>query len=376
MTTQPSFLVTTATESPKVRQRLYNGRKLMVWDGKVKISSIQGWVDNPRIELARKTMQDRIGNRPLTQEEVFELMKSDPDVKLKALRDDILKNGLREPLTLSFAGKLLDGNRRFFALKYALATLPSTDPNRQDLEVVAAYVLTQDASEEDEQNVLVEENFSASLKIEWPEYVKAVMVVDASESGLTIDEISQKYSWSKSKIRQTLKIHEIITEYMAFATENPDPEDEYGGGFGMTEQEAESEAAKNYQFFNEAQKSFFEQLKTDIDFKIQFFKWINEDKFSSFQEVRIAFNAWKHPEAKAALLQPDPAAAKSAKAILDYNSRVVKSKDEAVGRIENFAKFLKELTAEQLNIIPASSLEQLKESLDLVVKMGEAAAQK
>ena len=202
MTTQPSFLVTTATESPKVRQRLYNGRKLMVWDGKVKISSIQGWVDNPRIELARKTMQDRIGNRPLTQEEVFELMKSDPDVKLKALRDDILKNGLREPLTLSFAGKLLDGNRRFFALKYALATLPSTDPNRQDLEVVAAYVLTQDASEEDEQNVLVEENFSASLKIEWPEYVKAVMVVDASESGLTIEEISQKYSWSKSKIRQ------------------------------------------------------------------------------------------------------------------------------------------------------------------------------
>lgn len=376
MTIQPSFLVAAAMEAPKIRQRLYNGRKLMVWDGKVKISSIQGWVDNPRIELARKTMQDKIGNRPLTQEEVFELMKNDNEVKLKALRDDILKNGLREPLTLSFAGKLLDGNRRFFALKYALETLSSTDPNRRDLEIVGAYVLTEDASEEDEQNVLVEENFSASLKIEWPEYVKAVMVVDASESGLTIDEISQKYNWTKSKIRQTLKIHELITEYMAFATESPNPEDEYGGGFGMTEQEAESEAAKNYQFFNEAQKSFFDQLKTDIDFKIQFFKWIHEDKFSSFQEVRIAFSAWKHPEAKAALLQPDPAAAKSAKAILDYNSRVVKSKDEAVGRIANFAKFLRELTAEQLNIIPAPSLEQLKESLDLVVKMGEAAAQK
>lgn len=372
---QPSFLLV-KPESPKIRQRLYNGRKLVVWDGKVKISSVQGWVDNPRIELAKKTMQEKIGHRALSQDEVFELMKNDSEVKLKELRDDIMKNGLREPLTLSYSGKLLDGNRRFFALKYALENIPATDPNRQDLETVEVHVLTEDATEEDEQNVLVEENFSASLKIEWPEYVKARMVVDAHESGFDIDEISKKYSWAKSKIKQTLKIHQIITEYIMFATADVDQEDEYGGGFGMTEQDAENEAAKNYQFFNEAQKSFFDQLNTDIEFKIQFFKWIHEGKFSSFQEVRIAFNAWKNPEAKAALLQPDPTAAKSAKAILDYNTRVVKSTDEVVGRIESFVRFLREMTAQQLDIIPDTSLENLKESLGLVIKMGEAAATK
>lgn len=375
MTIHPYFLLDNP-DPPKIRQRLYNGRKLMVWDGKIKVSSVQGWVDNPRIELAKKTMQEKIGHRALSQDEVFELMKNDPEVKLKELRDDIIKNGLREPLTLSYNGKLLDGNRRFFALKYALENMPATDPNKQDLETVEAYVLTKDASEEDEQNVLVEENFSASLKIEWPEYVKALMVVDAHESGLDIADISKKYSWAKSKIKQTLKIHQIITEYITFATSDADPEDEYGGGFGMTEQDAENEAAKNYQFFNEGQKSFFEQLNTDIDFKIQFFKWIHERKFSSFQEVRIAYNAWRHPEAKAALLQPDPTAAKSAKAILDYNTRVVKSTDEAVGRIESFVKFLREMTAQQIDIIPDASLENLKESLELVVKMGEAAAKK
>jgi hypothetical protein len=371
----PSFLLE-KPEPPKIRQRLYNGRKLMVWDGRVKISSIQGWIDNPRIELAKKTWQEKIGCRALSQDEVFELMKNDPEVKLKELRDDIIKNGLREPLTLSFGGKLLDGNRRFFAIKYALESLPATDPNRQDLEVVEAHVLTNDATEEDEQNVLVEENFSASLKIEWPEYVKALMVVNAHESGLDIDDISRKYSWAKSKIKQTLKIHQIITEYITFATSDIDMEDEYGGGFGMTEQDAENEAAKNYQFFNEAQKSFFEQLNTDIDFKIQFFKWIHEGKFSSFQEVRIAYNAWRHPEAKAALLQPDPTAAKSAKAILDYNTRVVKSTEEAVGRIDSFVKFLMEMTAQQIDVIPASSLSNLKEALNLVIKMGEAATKK
>jgi hypothetical protein len=375
MTTRPSFLLD-KPEFPKIRQRLYNGRKLMVWDGRVKISSIQGWVDNPRIELAKKTMQEKIGHRALSHDEVFELMKNDHEVKLKELRDDIIKNGLREPLTLSFQGKLLDGNRRFFAIKYALETMPATDPNKQDLETVEAHVLTESASEEDEQNVLVEENFSASLKIEWPEYVKALMVVSAHESGLDIVDISKKYSWAKSKIKQTLKIHQIITEYITFATSDIDPEDEYGGGFGMTEQDAENEAAKNYQFFNEAQKSFFEQLNTDIDFKIHFFKWIHEGKFSSFQEVRITYNAWRHPEAKAALLQPEPTAAKSAKAILDYNSRVVKSTDEVVGRIDSFVKFLMEMTAQQIDIIPEASLENLKESLELVIKMGEATAKK
>lgn len=375
MTKHPDFLLSDS-DGPKIRQRLFNGRKLMVWDGKVKISSIQGWVDNPRIQLAKKTMKEKVGDRALSQEEVFELMKNDSEVKLRQLRDDIIKNGLREPLTLSFDGKLLDGNRRFFAIKYALESIPATDPNKQDLETVEAHVLAENASKEDEQNVLVEENFSASLKIEWPEYVKALMVFDAHESGLGIDDISRRFSWAKSKIKQTLKIHQILSEYIIFATSELDPEDEYGGGFGMTEQDAENEAAKNYQFFNEAQKSFFEQLNTDIDFKIQFFKWIHEGKFSSFQEVRVAYKAWIHPEAKAALLQPEPTAAKSAKAILDYNARVVKSQGEAVGRIDNFAKFLRELTAQQIEVIPKLSIDNLKESLELVIKMGEATADK
>lgn len=119
MTAKPSLFLDKPHE-PHIKQRLYNGRKLIVWEGKVKISSVKGWVDNPRIELAKKKLVQKVGNRQLTQEEIIDLMKNDPDVRLKDLRDDIVKNGLREPLTLSFDGKLLDGNRRFFAIKYAL----------------------------------------------------------------------------------------------------------------------------------------------------------------------------------------------------------------------------------------------------------------
>lgn len=369
---KPSILLDNPEPYPK--QRLYNGRKILVWEGKVNSSSIQGWVDNPRIELEKRKYLSRVGDRELTQEEIFELMKNDPDVKLKELRDDIIKNGLREPLTLSYEGKLLDGNRRFFAVKYALENMPIINPNRADLEAINAHVLAKETTEEDEQNVLVEENFSASLKIEWPDYVKARKVVEAYESGLDIDEIKKKFSWDKTKIRSTIKINDLIADFLIFATTEKNMDDESGGGLGLSEQEAETIAAKNYQYFNEAQKSFFEQLRTDIEFKFQFFKWIHQSKFSSFPEVRVAYQAWQHPEARAALLQPDPTAAKAAKAILDYNSRVVKSAAEAIGRIDTFSKFLRELTASDIEMLPENSRKNLEDALELVIKLTKAAA--
>lgn len=353
----------------RIEQRLYNGRKITVLKAKVNLNDIEGWVDNPRIDLAKKELQSQVGNRDLTQEEIFQLMKEDPDVKLNVLRDDLIKNGLREPLTLSFQGKLLDGNRRFFALKYVLEHLPATDPNRADFEVVDAYILGENATEEDEQNVLVEENFSASLKIEWPDYVKATKVVEAKENGLTETEIAKKFGWKKSKVKETLKINEIIEEFLAFATSEKDEEDETGGGLGMTENDATRLASKNYQFFNEAQKSFFEKLKTDFDFKVQFFNWIADGKFKSFPTVRVAYKVWESPEAKAALSQPEPAADKNAKAIIDYNTRIVNNTAEAAGRISSFSKFLKELTAAELGSLPNETVNQLFEALTLVTDL-------
>lgn len=368
----PEFLL--ADPAPQIKQRLYHDRRLVVWEGKVKISSINGWVDNPRIDLSKKIFKSRVGNREITQDEIFDLMKNDPEIRLKELRDDILKNGLRNPLTLGYGGKLLDGNRRFFALKYALEEMAKTDPNRHDLESVEAYVLISE-TKEDEQLVLVEENFSASLKIEWPDYVKAKRIVDADADGLTADEISKKFGWAKGKIKETLRIYGIIEDFIAYATSEKDLDDETGGGLGLSDNDAESIAAKNYQYFNEAQKSFYEAIKTDFQFKIQFFRWIAEGKFKSFPEVRVAYEAWNSPEAKAALQQPDPSAAKSAKAIIDYHSRVGRSTADAVGKIDLFVTFLKDMKAAEIKKIPVDTLVKLEEALDLVTKMSRAAQQ-
>ncbi len=369
----PSFLA--KSPSPRLIQRLYHGRKIQVWEGRLKLDAIQGWVDNPRIDIAKKQLQDEVGNRPLTQDEVFNLMKNDSDFKLKDLRDNIIKNGLREPIVVTFKGKLLDGNRRFFALKYALEGLSKADPNRMDYEKIQCYVLTEEASEDDEQHVLVEENFAASLKIEWPDYVKALNVKAAAEKGIDPNDIAAKYDWTKAKVRETIRIWEIIDDFMSFATTQPDLEEEEGGGLGLSEHEAERLAASNYQFFNEAQKSFFNELKTNFEFKIIFFRWIHDGKFSSFPEVRIAYRAWNHPEAKPIIMGPEPSAAKDAKAVIDYNARIVKGREEVNTRIGSFVDFLSNLKVDQIKTLSDESCKNLRQALELLNRIVKVVAE-
>jgi len=72
-------------------------------------------------------------------------------------------------------------------------------------------------------------------------------------------------------------------------------------------------------------------------------------------------------------MQSHPSAAKDAKAILDYNNRITRSTDESAGRIDSFVKFLGELTANEISLLPKASRDNLENALQLVIKMSRAA---
>lgn len=352
--------------------RLYRGRPLSVWQGKVKVSDIEGWTDNPRIELAKTQWKQKFGDREPTQDELFDLMKSDREFKLDVLRDDIMRNGLREPLTLAFNGKLLDGNRRFFALLYVLEKMKPENANRVDFETVNAYALTEGATALDEEHVLVEENFSPPLKLEWPPYVKAKRILEELEAGKNVPEIASKFNWTTSKVKETKRIGEIIDNFEAFAKEESDPNIENGGGLGLSEAEAQAIAATNYEFFNEAQKSFYHQVTGDLDFQIQFFHWIQQGKFKSFPEVRVAYKIYKNAEARSYLMSDEPNAGKTAKATIDYNEKIVGTAEEAEGRIGSFLKFLKQLKIDEVQKLPPGVLADLEAILTSLAKFKSA----
>ena len=369
----PGFLLDNPT--PTIETRRFNGKVLPLWRGKVEVSQIEGWQENPRILIAKNTYAESTGMpvEEIDQGDIFEIMKNDKDVKLKALRDDIIKNGLREPVILDHEGNLLDGNRRFFAVKYAIESVRGDDARHEELGRIEAYVLQASATEEDKKRILVEENFSPSLKEEWPELVKAKMIKESHDDGFSIDELAKKFQWSKTKIKGSLKILSLIEEFITFAVEEVNEEDRNSGGLGMSETEAEAKASEKYQYFNEATKSFQNHLSNDVDFKVQFFKWIAEDKFKSFQEVRIAWDAWNSPTARNLLMEDNPEAGKNAKVEVDYEKRILKSAQDANLKIAEIIKFLNNLEVNQIQSVSDDSFEGLKDALNLTIGLIEKA---
>lgn len=361
----PSILET--NPKPLSTLKSFHGRKIQIWDGVAKISKISGWVGNPRLDLELKRFRDSNAGRSPSDDEILNIMTSVKEFDIKTLADDIRDNGVRQPVIVSNDGRLLDGNRRYFASRYLISKTPENDPNLSDYQKIPVWVL-QRPNQDDEHRILVQENFYSSLKVEWGDYVKATYVYNDLNDGLSVIALKQKYGWPSAKVNETKKIMGLIDEFKNFATT-----DEGEDGLGLEELEAERIAAEKYQFFNEAQKSFYGALEKDYEFKMQFFRWLCKGTFASFQEVRIAHEAWSNDRAKKELMSGDTGSAKKAKAILDYRRLMHDRTEKAEDNIEDFIKFLEGLTAHQITSLPADSIEKLEGCLRRVTEMAKVA---
>ena len=355
------------TPEPKLVDRMYGGRKIMLFQCFVETKKVTGWDDNPRIKILKQSRLNG-SNRALTEEEIFDLMKNDDSVKLSDLSNDIVSNGLREPIVFTFKGDLLDGNRRYFAIKLAFERGVGDEQVKEKLEKIPALVMLADASEKDIQAVLIEENFAPSLKIEWDDYIKAQYILKDYETGLDDVALAKKYNWKKGKVRETIRIGELIDDFRAIATADLDPESDYGGGFGLSDIKVDEIITAKYQFFNEAQKSFYNELQTNIDFKTSFFSWLKNDKFKNFQEVRVALKIFNNEEAKREINKDQSDAGRTAKAVIEYQERVV-NKYDFKSKIEELLVNIKTMTVEDLRHVPERLLPMLDEALTTLKRL-------
>lgn len=361
-----------ASPEPKVLQKQFHGKKLVIWEGEVEVGDVKGWTSNRRLDLEVRRFRDQHSGRDPDNDEIFAIMMSIKEFKLKELANDIRVNGVRQPIIISSKGQLLDGNRRYYAVRLILEGLKEDDPARADFEAIPAWVLESD-KEEDEERILVQENFYPSQKVEWPYYVKAQQIYSDLQKGDPVKSVGQRYNWSEGTVRETRRIMELIDDFMTFATTEPDEEREQEG-LGLSHIEAERIAAENYQYFNEAQKSYKNRLEQDLDFKQQFFKWIYQNKFASFPEVRIAEAAYDDATAKKILNTPDdPKSGRRARALIEYKKNFDKATEKAEENIEGFARFLEELTTAQKQELSLESLNTLENALSTVVQMIKSA---
>jgi hypothetical protein len=356
----PEILV--STPMPRLEQISVANLPIPIWSGKVKVDSIKGWQENPRIRVLVSQFRNNFGRDP-DQDDIYEMMKKDENSDLKRLRDDIISNGVRHPVWLSKNGKLLDGNRRYFAVRYALESLGESDPRRTSISMVPAYVLTEDSDEEAERRVVVQMNFSDDLKMPWPDLVKAMMVYEDHQKGLSEIALQKKYDWNSSKVKSAIRTYGIIEEFRAFATEEKSEEDFDAGGLGKSDNEANDIANKHYQKFNEAQKSFREALDTDTDFKRAFFRMLASDKFRSWAEVRTAYEAWSDHDIKPVLISPDPESADKARIMVEAKKKGVVTTISNEQRIREFSTFMGRMKIDEVRSLTPDILVELQKCL-------------
>lgn len=359
----PNILLSDPT--PTKAKRKFAGQSIAVWQGHAELANISGWIENPRLKLELdKFKRDNTG-RPPTQDEVEEIMNAVKEFAIAQLATDIRENGVRVPLILSPDGVLLDGNRRFFASLRALKDTPKGDPQYKELSKVPVIILDSSATKEDQNLVLWHENFHPENKIEWSDYIKAKYIQEALDHGLSDKEVQGQFGWKPAKIKETRRIMFLIDEYKTFAT-SPAPD-----GLGQDDLSVEEFVNEKYQFFNEAQKSFYEDAASDFEFRSSFFKWLSDNKFASFGEVRVARKAYGKPKYKKILDSDRERAGRVVEAYVKSDEAKSQEARDVALIIKEFKEDIETMTADEIASLNKENVDSLKQILENIIKMSE-----
>jgi hypothetical protein len=356
-TAAPAILNPDPTPEPELKS--FHKKKMLVWSGKVNVGRVSGWVWNRRIDLFVREFQEQFGREPSSDEIYEKMVSEDGEYQLRSLAKSIAHNGVRLPIILAADGRLLDGNRRYFATRYAIEKhLAEVD----ELEDIPAWVLTDEASEEDERKVLIETNFLPSYKLDWANYIKAlVMFEDYYDRGVTYDKLAEVYGMTKSRIRSMVQAMDLINEFVAHFHDDDNP---------SKAEEAQNIAYKHFVFFEEAYNKLRGRLDSDVDLKEHFFDWMLHEKFSTITEVRRLGEVRDDQEAWDAIRQDSPDAVKRALHVVD--DKRLPDMADGERKIKKVIRMLQELKEGEIASMTPDTLDELRDVLEDVHAMAKA----
>jgi len=202
------FLVmpTIATPDDRAQKKLFHNELINVYPTTLPLDKIHYWAGNNRtiftfekLERQKKKTLDKI---PI--EEIARFVAEQDIHKLQVLSDSIGRNGVQVPLVIRDDGKLLDGNRRYFAcqwLKMQCVEREKTIP--ESLNQIPVQVIRKaDLTDTLELKILAEANFIPDLKVTWP--------LDAQARAL--DDYYQKLRKEK-KVDEETAISEVVAVF-------------------------------------------------------------------------------------------------------------------------------------------------------------------
>ena len=164
-------------------KKLFHNIEVKVYPTTVKLEKISYWEGNLRTLLSFSMLQKRdkkkLSKIPL--KEIVYYLAEQRNLQISKLAHSIELNGVRVPLIiLEKDGKLMDGNRRFFACHYLLSESMKVEGGARPavLDRIPVWVIkSKDLFDHrTEQKILAEANFVSDYKVPWTLDVKARVI--------------------------------------------------------------------------------------------------------------------------------------------------------------------------------------------------------
>lgn len=168
---------------------VFNGQYIPMVEGYVDVETLDLWPENHRIQLHVAEFKNINGREP-DRGELRELMhgkitlpsldkkdQKDP-FKLLPLAQSIARKGVERPPIVTYEGLPKDGNRRIAASLLALDRDGFTSEEKERARWIRVWQAPKGTTDDQFDAIVVALNFEDDHKIEWPEYVKARLVVE------------------------------------------------------------------------------------------------------------------------------------------------------------------------------------------------------
>ncbi|MGH2905900.1 MAG: hypothetical protein ACRDKI_03925 [Solirubrobacterales bacterium] len=164
----------------------FNEMAIPMQEGYVDVEDLRLWKGNHRLELHVAEFREQNHREP-SDDELVKIMhgsiqlpsldKSDP-FKLVSLARSIARKGVEKPPIITFDGVPKDGNRRLAASLLVLHGKEFTDEQKKRARYVRVWQTPKNTTEDQFDAIVVAQNFESDYKEDWPEYIKARLVVE------------------------------------------------------------------------------------------------------------------------------------------------------------------------------------------------------
>jgi hypothetical protein len=378
---------------------VFHTREVPLMEGYIRTRDLNLWDSNERIEIHLQQFQRKHSRRPNPQELLdimfshlrFEGVTEDDQFKIPALARSIAANGIRKAPIVALDGRLLDGNRRVAACYYILNNDEFTVAQKQRVEYILVWQLTEHALPADEEAIIVSLNFEDDHKQAWPEYVKARKVYEAWKGATTIEPTSnvRRQAEIKREISNRFALGfdtSTVSRYIKMVDTAEEFEDHHIIDRQRDQYTVKHKAAEYFQYFDELSKGTTAggvayELNRQPEFNNVVFELLFGDKFKNWKQIRDLRWVVDNGDARDMLLKAAATECKTPDE-LDHTQEMVESalalgrvrraEERLLGsnqRIESFVTWLLNLPLSAFgdpNQVKPDNLRRLQSALHLV----------